>query len=252
SIWRMMASTSVVFMSGSLISAISRTCLRVSWPTFSAFALGEPFSIPAAFLIRNGVGGLLSVKRKEPSLKTVISAGTMSPIRLVVRALYSLQKAIRLMPCCARAGPMGGAGLALPAGICNVTIALIFFAIAFYPSSGFLDFQEIQFHRRIAPEEVHHHPHLVFLRVDSGHRADEVVERPIDNTDFLADTEIDFHRRLLLLHAVHDLLDLFRPQGSRFVAHTHKAGDSRRIAHHIPRVFVHLHFDQQIAGKNSA
>src|SRR5258707_13714516 len=33
------------------------------------------------------------------------------------------------MPCCASAGPIGGAGLALPALIANVTTALTFFAI---------------------------------------------------------------------------------------------------------------------------
>ena len=49
-------------------------------------------------------------------MKTVISAGTISPMRLEVRPLYSLQNCIKLMPCCANAGPIGGAGLALPAG----------------------------------------------------------------------------------------------------------------------------------------
>src|SRR3990172_5639340 len=57
----------------------------------------------------------------------VISAGRISPGRLEVRALYSLQNAIRLMPKPARAGPMGGAGLALPASICNLVTALTFF-----------------------------------------------------------------------------------------------------------------------------
>ena len=50
-----------------------------------------------------------------------------------VRALYSLQNIIRLMPCGAKAGPMGGAGLALPASICKRTTALSFFATGYSP-----------------------------------------------------------------------------------------------------------------------
>src|SRR3990172_2863279 len=57
------------------------------------------------------------------------SAGIISPARFDVRALYSLQKPIRLMPCPARAGPIGGAGLAFPASIRTVTTAFNFFAI---------------------------------------------------------------------------------------------------------------------------
>src|SRR5829696_1759188 len=116
-------------MSLRLTSAISASCLRVTLPTLVDCGTDEPLSIPAAFLIRKPLGGLFSSNLNEPSLKMVISAGMISPIRLEVRALYSLQNAIRLMPCCASAGPIGGAGLALPALICRVTIALTFLAI---------------------------------------------------------------------------------------------------------------------------
>jgi len=77
----------------------------------------EPFSRPAARRMRKAVRGLLRMNLNEPSEKMVISAGMISPIRLLVFALYSLQKPIRLMPCWASAGPMGGAGFALPAAI---------------------------------------------------------------------------------------------------------------------------------------
>lgn len=46
---------------------------------------------------------------------TVISTGMMVPALSCVAALYSLQNCIMLTPLAPRAGPTGGAGLALPA-----------------------------------------------------------------------------------------------------------------------------------------
>src|SRR5262245_51948008 len=46
-----------------------------------------------------------------------------------VLALNALQKSMMLTPCCPRAGPTGGAGVALPAGICSLTCPITFFAI---------------------------------------------------------------------------------------------------------------------------
>jgi len=62
--------------------------------------------------------------------KMLISAGITWPTMLAVRALYSLQNAIKLMPCWASAGPIGGAGLALPALTLSLTTTFSFFAIA--------------------------------------------------------------------------------------------------------------------------
>src|SRR5919202_83826 len=59
----------------------------------------------------------------------VISAGMTSPAWAAVRSLNSFTNAMMLMPCWPSAGPMGGAGVALPAGACTLTIALTFFAI---------------------------------------------------------------------------------------------------------------------------
>ena len=68
------------------------------------------------------------MKVNDLSEKIVISTG-----RIVswpcVRALNSLQKAMMLMPCGPSAVPTGGAGLALPAGICSFTNPVTFFAI---------------------------------------------------------------------------------------------------------------------------
>ena len=48
-----------------------------------------------------------------------------------VLSLNSLTKPGRLIPCGPRVEPTGGPGVALPAGSCNLTIAVTFFAIAF-------------------------------------------------------------------------------------------------------------------------
>ena len=53
----------------------------------------------------------------------VTTTGRMSPSWLPVWALKPLQNSMMLTPCWPRAGPTGGAGLALPAGICSFTIA---------------------------------------------------------------------------------------------------------------------------------
>src|SRR5207244_10215758 len=65
---------------------ISWTCLRVSLPTLFLFGASDPFSTPAARLIRNAVGGLLRMNLNEPSVKMVISAGMTSPMRFAVRS----------------------------------------------------------------------------------------------------------------------------------------------------------------------
>ena len=49
-------STSRAFRSGSFVSAIERTCARVSRPTLLRFGSGEPLSTPAAELIKKAAG----------------------------------------------------------------------------------------------------------------------------------------------------------------------------------------------------
>src|SRR6476620_11399119 len=117
-----------VLRSGSLISAIFLICAFVTEPTFVRFGTPEPFSIPASFFSRTAAGGVLVMKEKDLSAKMVISTG-----RIVswpcVRALNSLQKAMMLIPWGPSAVPTGGAGFALPAGICSLTKPTAFFAM---------------------------------------------------------------------------------------------------------------------------
>src|SRR5271156_1160755 len=61
----------------------------------------------------------------------VITTGMISPSWSLadVFALNALQNSMMLTPCGPSAVPTGGAGVALPAGICNFTEPVIFFAI---------------------------------------------------------------------------------------------------------------------------
>ena len=67
------------------------------------------------------------MKTKVLSAYTVISTGTIQPVMLWVESLNCLQNSIELTWSWPSAGPTGGAGVACPAGICSLTIFMIFF-----------------------------------------------------------------------------------------------------------------------------
>src|ERR1044072_2934434 len=93
--------------------------------------------------------------------------GMTRPAWACVRALNCLQNSMMLMPCCPRAGPTGGAGVAAPALHCSLTMAVIGLAIRnVSPSLDRLGLEEGQFHRRRATEDADHHLHLAALVVD--------------------------------------------------------------------------------------
>ena len=60
---------------------------------------------------------------------TTTSYPLIKPDLSWVRALKALQNSMIFTPCWPKAGPTGGDGFALPAGICNLTIPTTFFAI---------------------------------------------------------------------------------------------------------------------------
>src|SRR5258708_12958692 len=127
----MAASTVKQLRSGILILAISSTCLSVILPTRFLLGSAEPFAMATARLISTGTGGVLVMKVKERSEKMVITTGMIRPSWSLadVLALNALQKSMMLTPCGPSAVPTGGAGVALPAGICSLTCAVTFFAI---------------------------------------------------------------------------------------------------------------------------
>src|ERR687897_2564883 len=127
---RMALSRSEALRSCILISAIFFTCARVTRPTLVRFGLPLPFSTPASLSRRFGAGGVLVMKLKVRSAKMVTTHGITIPLWLWVRALNCFTNSMMLTPCGPSAVPTGGAGVAAPAGHCNFTIALIFFAIS--------------------------------------------------------------------------------------------------------------------------
>jgi len=56
------ASRSLVFRSGSFVSAMPLACSTVILPTSSLFGSPEPFTIPAAFFMSSEAGGVLDMK----------------------------------------------------------------------------------------------------------------------------------------------------------------------------------------------
>merc|ERR1719291_215412 len=124
--------TLLVLRSGSLIFAISSTCSLVMVPTRTPprpKGVPLPLATPAAFFSSSEVGGVLRMNEKLRSSYTLISTGTIVPALSAVLALYSLQNIMMLTPAAPSAGPMGGAGLALPAGMASLIIFVTFLAI---------------------------------------------------------------------------------------------------------------------------
>src|SRR5262245_50675456 len=145
----------VVFRSGSLSCAMSRTCFLVTLPTLFLLGSPEPFSMPAAFFKSTAAGGVLVTNVNDRSLKTVMTTGMMRSPCCAVRALNSLQNCMMFTPCWPSAGPTGGEGLALPAGTWSLMNAVTFFmASSRLPRClGFLDLREVQLDGRGAPED---------------------------------------------------------------------------------------------------
>src|SRR6266436_5536881 len=80
----------------------------------------------------------------------------------LVRALNCLQNSIMLICAWPSAGPTGGAGVALPAAICNFTEPVAFFAMMpspIYKKSlrDFFHLSKFQFHRSRTSEDGNHH-----------------------------------------------------------------------------------------------
>src|SRR5690242_15935501 len=144
------ASSVKQFRSGILILAISSTCFSVILPTLFLCGSADPLARFTARLMSTGTGGVLVMNVKERSEKMVITTGIIRPSWSFdeVLALKALQKSMILTPCGPRAVPTGGAGVAFPAGICNFTCAVTFFAIGltlFY-------LQKLELHRSGAAE----------------------------------------------------------------------------------------------------
>src|SRR6266511_4532725 len=208
----------------------------------------------------------------------VSSTGMTCPIWAWVASLYCRQNSMMFTPCWPRAVPTGGAGVACPARIWSLTMAETFlrlrpggvpFGIDLHLlrfqrpcrtsrsvglGSGLRHLVEGQLDRRFAVEDVHQDLQLGLFDIDLRDGALEVGERASNDPD---------HVTLLPLQAVlglllglfldrQDLLDFtagqWRGLGARSARH--EAGHPGRVAHHVPRVVVVHHLDEQVAGKH--
>src|SRR6266542_6788344 len=202
---RMAASMESVLRSTSLVWAISRTCARVTLPILSLCGTAEALAMPAARLSRIAAGGVLTTKVKDRSWKIVTTTGRINPSCEPVWALKPLQNSMMLTPCWPRAGPTGGEGLALPAGICSLTIACTFFAM-----SEPLDLVVLELHGGQPSEDGHHDLQLAPLGVEIVDGPLEVHEGPLDHPHLVPLLEGGLELRLLrpFLHLPQDALDL--------------------------------------------
>src|SRR6516225_5912991 len=176
------ASGEVAFKSLDFILTMSKTCLRVTLPTFSLFGVLEPAVMPAAFFNSTDAGGDLVMNVNDLSWKTVMTTGITSPASPLVAALNSLQKPMMLTPCWPRAGPTGGAGFACPAGICNLMMPVTFFAIKLL---CLFHLPVFEFDRRITSKNVYRYLQLPAFGIDFLDDAAEIQERPVVDFDRL-------------------------------------------------------------------
>src|SRR2546427_8420106 len=114
----------------------------------------------------------------------VTTTGRINPSWLPVCALKPLQNSMMLTPCWPSAGPTGGEGLALPAGICSFTTAWTFLAM-----SEPLDLVVLELHRGHAPEDGDHDLKLAPLRIEVVDDSLEVHEGALDDADLVAPLE---------------------------------------------------------------
>src|SRR2546430_703695 len=151
-----------------------------------------------------------------------------------------------LTPCWPSAGPTGGAGVALPAGIWSLTMATTFFMTP-PRASDLFDLREVQFHRRLPAEDRHQHPHLLLLRQNLVDKAAEVHERtgvdPNRGALLVGNPEL----RGLIAQLSQDRLDLAVLEGQRLAAGPHKSGDPGRVPDDVPGVVV-LDLDLVLRG----
>src|SRR5262244_2317465 len=89
-----------------------------------------------------------------------------------VRALNCLQNSMMLTPCWPSAGPMGGDGLALPAGTWSLMNPVTFFM-----ALRLLYLGEVQLDRRRPAEDGHVDAHLLLLGLNLDHHAREIRKR---------------------------------------------------------------------------
>src|SRR5213592_147940 len=248
SMMRIAASIELVLRSTSLVCAMSLTCCRVTFPILSLWGTADAFAMPAARLRSTAAGGVFTMNVNDRSWNIVTTTGRISPSSRPVWALNLLQNSMMLTPCWPSAGPTGGEGFALPAGIWSLTIAWTFFTS--HPSES-LHLVVLELDRGRPAEDRHGDLHPAALGIHVFDNALEVDERPVDDPHLVAALE---HRlRLGLLgpgfHLPHDVVDLLLRERDGLRARADEPGDLGRRAHQVPRVVGQLHLDEDVPGE---
>src|SRR6476469_1862043 len=109
-----------------------------------------------------------------------------------------------LTPCLPSAGPIGGAGFALPALMANLMTATTFFAI--YLLALFLNLIKLQFYGSVPPKDGEQRFELAALWTDFNHFPFKILERTREHQNFVSGGHINFDNWLLLLSTLEDTL----------------------------------------------
>src|SRR5436309_4531573 len=174
--------------------------------------------------------------------------GMMDPSWLWVLALNCLQNSIMFTPCCPRAGPTGGAGLAFPAGICNLTRVLTSFAKTCPFPLQPLDLRKPQLHRSAPAKNADQDFHPPAFLIDLVHHTVEPEERSVDNAHAVPFVKFLFlaGHRCAAVDLLAERVDLLLRQGDGVRAPAHEARDLRGLLDHLPGLVRHVHFNQDI------
>src|SRR2546430_834583 len=165
----------------------------------------------------------------------------MRPFSCAVCALNPLQNSMMLTPCWPSAGPTGGEGFALPAGIWSLTTAWTFFTWrppSTRHSSESLHLVVLELDRGRPAEDRHGDLHPAALGIHVLDNALEVDDRPVDDPHLVAALEHRLRLRLLGpgFHLPHDVVDLLLRERDGLRARADEPGDLGRRAHQVPRV----------------
>src|SRR5213594_874109 len=174
--------------------------------------------------------------------------GMMDPSWLWVLALNCLQNSIMFTPCCPRAGPTGGAGLAFPAGICNLTRVLTSFAKTCPFPLQPLDLRKPQLDRSAPAKNADQDFHPPAFLIDLVHHSVEPEERSVDNAHAVPFVKFLFlaGHRCPAVDLLAERVDLLLRQGDGVRAPAHEARDLRGLLDHLPGLVRHVHFNQHI------
>src|SRR5216683_673798 len=193
--------------------------------------------------------------------------------RFCVCALNALQNSMMLSPRWPSAGPIGGDGLALPAGTCSLIKPTTFFAMSCpqfrvrgrgpgWPpatndpnASNLFDLRILQLHRGGAAEDRNRDFEPGLLLIDLLDETIKRGERPIRNAHLLADLEGDRRFRPLdaLLDLAHDARGFgFADRRRAQAASAEEAGDLRRVLDEVPSLVGEIHLDQHVTREELA